>query len=328
MKTIAGEYVTDKMGHVCVIKCNLDKISIDFHTATGAWDRAQGVLKNDRIEMAFYNQMQCRTKITGTVMAGKIMWDNQTEWRKTREYPAVDTTIDLGFFEKRVFSQNGEDGIIEAIFANIGTTNKYYLEFGVQDATECNSRYLREVQGWSGLMWDGGFENPAIHLFQEFITRENILALCEKYQVPAEFDLLVVDIDYNDWYIWRQISLQHKPRVVVVEHNATHLPGEDMVVKYDPKMCWDTSNYFGASLTAFQHLADHLGYSLVYVDNMGVNAFFVRDDVVQQAEKAFVNINDVAKLSKKPKYGQGPNGGHAADVKKRPYLSSGELLHG
>ena len=89
--------------------------------------------------------------------------------------------------EKIVFSQNGEDGILEYLFDTIGTTDKYYVEFGAQDGTQCNTRYLRERLGWSGLTMDGSHENKNIGLYKEFITSENIVQLFEKYNVPIEF---------------------------------------------------------------------------------------------------------------------------------------------
>src|SRR5262249_30996920 len=81
--------------------------------------------------------------------------------------------IELSGYEKKEFSQNGEDGVIEAIFSFIGTIDNYFVEFGVEDGAECNTRYLREKYGWHGLMMDGFHENRAINLRKEFITAEN-----------------------------------------------------------------------------------------------------------------------------------------------------------
>src|ERR1700722_3810434 len=107
------------------------------------------------------------------------------------------TTIDLREYEKRVFSQNGEDGVLEAIFNTIGKTNQYYVEFGVESGAECNTRYLKDRYHWKGLLMDGGYQNESINLRKEFITAENINALFQKYDVPKQFDLLSIDIDFN-----------------------------------------------------------------------------------------------------------------------------------
>lgn len=230
--------------------------------------------------------------------------------------------IRLAEFEKKVFSQNGEDGVIEKIFSVIGTTNKYYVEFGVEDGRECNTRHLREFKGWTGLLMDGGFANSNINLHQEFITVENIQGLFEKYSVPQEFDLLSIDIDYNDFYVWRSLASKYKPRVVVIEYNASHLPTEDRIVVYDPKGRWDGTNYFGASLLALFRLGRVLGYSLVYADARGVNLFFIRDDILQMQSEVFENTNELRHIYRYPKYNIGPNGGHPQDPQNRPFTSS------
>ncbi|MBA3239053.1 MAG: hypothetical protein H0T62_11995 [Parachlamydiaceae bacterium] len=234
--------------------------------------------------------------------------------------------IDLSRFEKRVYSQNGEDGIIKKIFELVGFNTGYFVEFGVQDGKECNTRYIREAYGCAGLIMDGGYEDASINLQKEFITAENINDLFAKYDVPNEFDLLSIDLDFNDFHVWKAISNHYKPRVIVMEFNSSHQPSEDKVVPYDPNGCWDHSNYFGASLLAMYNLGRAKGFSLVYVENAGVNCFFIRDDILEGMSSKFLNVNDVEALYKKPKYGWGPNGGHPADPYDRPYLDSAGLL--
>jgi len=108
--------------------------------------------------------------------------------------------------EYSVHSQNGEDGVLEAIFGRIGTTNKYYVEFGVEDGKERNTRFLEERYGWQGLLMDGGHANASINLQREFVTAENIEALFRKYRVPVEPDLLSIDLDGNDYHVWKAIE--------------------------------------------------------------------------------------------------------------------------
>lgn len=231
--------------------------------------------------------------------------------------------IDLKHYEKKIFSQNGEDGVTEKIFSLIGTTNRYYVEFGVEDGKECNTRFLRERFGWQGLLMDGGYADERINLKKEFITAENINQLFEKYNVPEEFDLLSIDIDFNDFYVWKALQKKYRPRVVIIEYNATHLPTEDKVCIYNSQARWDKTNYSGASLLALYKLAKLKGYSLVYAEKIGVNLFFIRDDVVAQMSESFDGINQPLKIYKKPKYGRGPNGGHPKDKLKRRYVESG-----
>lgn len=184
---------------------------------------------------------------------------------------------DLIPFEKRFYSQNGEDGIIEAILARVGTTNRYFVEFGVEDGKVCNTRRLRE-KGWSGLQMDP-LDPPGPGVEREFVTAENIESLFKKYGVPREFDLLSIDVDGNDYWVWRAIS-GRRARVVVIEYNATVPPGESRVIAYDPRFRWDGTDYFGAGLSALAKLGRSKGYTLVACNSNGVNAFFVDDALV------------------------------------------------
>jgi len=113
---------------------------------------------------------------------------------------------DIWPYEKKVYSQHGEDGVLDAIFRVIGTTSRFYVEFGTGDALQRNTRFLAERRGWSGLLMDGGFENPAINLRREFITAENINELFARYDVPHDLDLLSIDIDGNDYWVWENID--------------------------------------------------------------------------------------------------------------------------
>jgi len=105
--------------------------------------------------------------------------------------------------EKKVFSQNGEDGVLEDIFSVVGTRDKFYVEFGVQDGTECNTRNLFKNYGWNGVLMDG--DGLPTHdsrvIFKEYITTEGIVGLFQKYNVPKTFDLLSVDIDSYDYWV-------------------------------------------------------------------------------------------------------------------------------
>lgn len=204
---------------------------------------------------------------------------------------------DINRFEATLFSQCGEDGILDAIFSKIGTTNKYFVEFGVQNGTECNTRFLRQKRGWSGLMMDGRDNNPEI-IKQEFITAENINDLFKKYEVPGEFDLLSIDIDGNDYWVWKAIDESYSPRVVVMEYNSSVLPNESKTIEYEPDFVWDHTDYFGASLLALVKLAKMKGYTLVGCNNLGTNAFFVRDDEIKDS----IILKEMQQLYRPPRF--------------------------
>ncbi len=182
---------------------------------------------------------------------------------------------DLSRYEQQFYSQNGEDGILRAIFERIGETNRHSVEFGIH-YEEGNTIYLRE-RGWNCLMMDGNGDGQEIK--SEFITAENISELLTKYKVPAEFDLLSIDIDSNDYWVWKAINA-FQPRVVVVEYNAMIPPTESLVRPYEPDAQWDGTNFYGASLLALYNLGKQKGYILIGCDSVAVNAFFVRNDLV------------------------------------------------
>ncbi|HKA76891.1 MAG TPA: hypothetical protein VKD19_07270 [Pseudolabrys sp.] len=191
----------------------------------------------------------------------------------------------------KVYSQADEDGIIQEIFKRIGAPNRSFIEFGVQTGVECNSVKLL-IEGWSGLWIEASapyvteirssFEpflsNGQLRLSQNLATAENINSLFEEAGLTGEIDLLSVDIDYNDYWVWKAITTV-SPRVVVIEYNATLRPPMSLVVPYDPNRSWDGTNYFGASLEALVRLARDKGYRLVGCNYGGANAFFVRNDV-------------------------------------------------
>jgi hypothetical protein len=185
----------------------------------------------------------------------------------------------INAFEQRIYSQNGEDGILKIIFDKIGTTNKFCAEFGVGDGTECNTRYLIEKCGWDFLQMDCGDNLPKT-IKKEFVTAENINPLFKKYNVPMELDLLSIDIDSNDYWVWKSLS-GYSPRVVAIEYNSYFPPTEAKVVKYEPFGKPKSPTCFGASLPAMEKLGKSKGYTLIASDNRGVNAFFVRSDLVK-----------------------------------------------
>jgi hypothetical protein len=238
--------------------------------------------------------------------------------------------MDLRLFENKIFSQNGEDGItmklVELIY-NDNNDNKYYVEFGVENGIECNTRILREKYNWKGLQMDGGNENYNINLRKEFIYKENIIELFRKYSVPQNINVLSVDIDYNDFYCLKEILKTYKCDIIICEYNATHLPTEDKIIIYNRNGRWDDSNYFGASLLSFYKLGKKYNYSLVYCDTKGVNCFFVHNDIIESKKLQFKNIGEIEKIYNLPKYGNGPNGGHNKDRYNRKYITFDEAIN-
>lgn len=220
-------------------------------------------------------------------------------------------------FEKSVFSQNGEDGIINYLIGKIGTFNSFYVEVGTENGEFCNSRYLREYGGFNGIMLDSDNSNPNIGLYKEFVTSENINDLFVKYNVPHKFDILSIDIDYNTFWVWKSLSDIYKPIIVIIEYNTSFPPPLSVVVPYDENGKWEVDDYFGASLCALDKLGKEKGYTLIYCEEMGVNSFFVLNEYLHLLD---IEIREVGTIYKKGKYGIGPNGGHPKNKKNRKMI--------
>ena len=176
-----------------------------------------------------------------------------------------------------VYSQTGEEGVLEAIFAAVGTTSKYLVDIGAGDGTALSNTRLFLEAGWHGARFDA---NYAGDVYQERITAENVCDVLAKYNVPAEFDLLSLDIDGIDWYVLRSLLRVYAPRVFVCEINNTYPADPPHAVVYDPAMGPQTSDYFGATLGAYRRLAEFRGYLLVHC--LPWNAFFVRRELLPE----------------------------------------------
>ena len=208
----------------------------------------------------------------------------------------MEDPLHLDRFGWKVYSQNDEDGIIQEIFRRIGTTNKTFVEFGVQEGLESNCHWLL-FNGWRGLWIDGDtkcfrrlqkhFAKPLstgrLQAINAFITVDNINKLIGKDgNINGEIDLLSVDIDGNDYWIWEKINCI-QPRVAVIEYNAKFPPPCEWVMEYDPNYVWnDGSDLHGASLKSLELLGSRLGYTLVGTSSIaGNNAFFVKSELTQ-----------------------------------------------
>eukprot|EP01060_Flectonema_neradi_P012574 TRINITY_DN19358_c0_g1_i1.p1 TRINITY_DN19358_c0_g1~~TRINITY_DN19358_c0_g1_i1.p1 ORF type:complete len:474 (+),score=94.08 TRINITY_DN19358_c0_g1_i1:105-1424(+) len=232
--------------------------------------------------------------------------------------------------EHRVFSQNGEDGVVAAIFAAIGTTNRKYVEFGTEAGMQVNTRVLREIrdesQRWTGILLDGGFKNPAINLNMEFIYDHNIVSLFEKYGAEKEMDLLSVDTDCFDFWILRSIlDAGYRPRVIIVEVNAKWATDVSLVIPPSDQVpgmavggrCGFT-DWFGSSVAAYHKMAECYGYQMIYCDRSGVNCFMVRNDILN-----FANPENAKKMLRPENIWRTPNYGVYGwpyDPSDRPYL--------
>lgn len=189
------------------------------------------------------------------------------------------------------WSQFDEDGIIQEIFNRIGSDNQMFVEFGVGDGHETNTTNLLH-NGWKGWwfepvdtfynnitnLYQAPISSGALEVLKEFITPDNINDVFQSAGVPKDLDLISIDIDGLDIYVWDALT-SIKPRVVCIEYNAKFRPPLDWIADRTLPLGSQKSDHFGASLSALAKVGEAKGYRLVGCSITGVNAFFVRSDI-------------------------------------------------
>jgi hypothetical protein len=191
----------------------------------------------------------------------------------------------------RGLSQHEEDGITVALFDRIGVDTRRFVEIGA-GVNGGNSGFLAKECGWTGLMLEIEPERasrlrsrfaPAVRVVEAQVTRENINEIVSANGLAGEVDLLSIDIDSIDYWVWEQLSVC-RPRLVIVEYNPLFGTERAVTIPYDPQFNrreFDVPRaaYYGASLQALVKLGARKGYRLALLEPRGVNAFFVREDL-------------------------------------------------
>lgn len=215
---------------------------------------------------------------------------NELVHRQTRrDAPAPSSQEPLTPYEHRVFSQNGEDGVLAELLRRVGVPSRWFVEFGIETGLEGNCVFLADVMGWSGLFIEprkDAFEalarkysaNHLVHTCCALVRPENVEQLFAHAGVPLEPDVLSIDVDGNDYWIWQALTT-YSPRIVVIEYNAQWPLLGRWVQPYDPMRTWQGTDNYGASLGALRSLGEDKGYRLVHTELTGNNAFFVRADL-------------------------------------------------
>ncbi|MEN9504471.1 MAG: hypothetical protein RI958_397, partial [Actinomycetota bacterium] len=184
---------------------------------------------------------------------------------RRRQGEPVDASrpIELRLAELKVFSQHGEDGIIDELVRQLGVTDHWFVEFGVQDGTECNTRVLAEVMGWKGLYfepaeahfralerrWAG---SDTVTVVNQAVSPERVGELFHQYGVPEVFGLLSIDVDGQDLWIWEALPDRYRPAIVVVECNSSFPRGQAIVEQRGLAWTDEHSDSFGASIEALR----------------------------------------------------------------------------
>jgi hypothetical protein len=221
----------------------------------------------------------------------------------------------LEHFGFKVYSQNDEDGIIEEIFKRLGISRGIFCEIGIENGLECNSLYLLH-KGWKGFWIEGNskhrnfietkfdsvLKNKKLVLCIDYVHPTNINALISTKLSPilsinsSEIDFLSVDIDGMDIYLLEAINFN--PKVICIEYNSKFPANVYKKPTYSSAYSWKGTDYMGSSLLALNEVATIKGYTLVATNIAGVNAFFIRNDLVSDN---FLN-STVEQLYNPPRY--------------------------
>jgi hypothetical protein len=197
--------------------------------------------------------------------------------------------------EFKVFSQFGDDGIIQYLIhhAGIRRDEETFVEFGVEDYTESNTRFLLMNDNWRGLVLDGDplnirkihkrpwFWRHDLTAAEAFIDRDNINELLAAKGFRGKIGLLSIDIDGNDYWVWEAITAI-EPVIVIVEYNSTFGPTRQVTIPYEARFVRGLAHYshlyWGSSIAALARLANAKGYICVGGNSAGNNVYFVRRD--------------------------------------------------
>jgi hypothetical protein len=206
--------------------------------------------------------------------------------------------------EFKVYSQFGDDGIIQYLISIVKPENKLFIEFGVEDYLESNTRFLLENNNWKGLVIDGSKANiDAIKksdyywkydltAVASFITTENINGIISNSNFSGNIGILSIDIDGNDYWIWECIEVVDAD-IVIVEYNSVFGSERAISIPYQPNFVRQNAHhsyiYAGASLPALSHLANKKGYSLVGCNSAGNNAYFVKNSKLNTLKPLTIN---------------------------------------
>jgi len=197
--------------------------------------------------------------------------------------------------EFKVFSQSGEDGILQYLTRIVAPLDRSFVEIGVEDYREANTRFLLIKDQWSGLVVDGSAPNVArifsdqvywtrrLRVAEAFIDRDNVNGVLTAHGATGELGLLSVDIDGNDYWVFDAINCV-APAIAIVEYNYRFGPTAAVTIPYDPAYRRSQSSpswlVTGASLQAIANAAARKDMAFVGCNSFGNNAFFVRRDLV------------------------------------------------
>lgn len=241
------------------------------------------------------------------MVAGYLAWWDSFKAAERRKSPQLPV-----LWGHRGYAQNDEDGIVQEIFRRVGVKSARFLEIGVGNGLQNNTLFWLK-QGWRGAWVEGSPDNGRfirqafgvpisrgnLHFQEQLVRAENVNDIVANAGLAGqEIDLLSIDIDGNDYYVFERLDSLN-PRVVVIEYNAKFPPPARWRIPYSPDYQWDGSDWFGASLQSLADLFGRRGYGLVACNVTGSNAFFVRRDLLADR---FALVDDLEQLYQPARY--------------------------
>jgi hypothetical protein len=236
--------------------------------------------------VALFNRLD-KPAIENRLLLGQILS------QRVKSANDINSLTDVEF---KIFSQNREDGIIQYLISHVPISNKIFIEFGVGDYRESNTRFLLLHNNWKGLVIDSEkkfvsrirsydfYWRNDLTAIQAFITKNSINDLFKDHGFTGDIGLLSIDIDGNDYWVWDAITII-QPRIVICEYNNVF--GKDLAItipynaEFNRTKAHYSNLYFGTSLRTLCLLAEKKGYIFAGSDSSGTNAFFIRNDVAQ-----------------------------------------------
>jgi hypothetical protein len=197
--------------------------------------------------------------------------------------------MDLLSKYNKIHSQSGEDGMLEAIFTELNIKHGWCCEFGAGDGVSISNTYKLRQEGWNSVLIEGNnkyqaaldnLKNDKTHTFIKFVSCEHGETLDEILSdtpIPHDFDLLSIDIDGNDLWVWKSLK-NYTPKVIIIEYNNCVSSSSMLTIQYDPNHEFQNDSYYGASAGALVEVGIEKGYRLVgYTE--GLNLIFCRKDL-------------------------------------------------
>ena len=210
---------------------------------------------------------------------------------------------DLSDIEFQVYSQWGEDGIIDWLITKYPEIPKSFLEIGTQNYRESNTRFLLINKNWKGFIIEADkaavkdiksqriYWKHNLRAINEFITKDNINNIIKGFNIPKKIGLLSLDIDGVDYWVLSKLSALD-PSIIVCEYNSLFGQKKSVTVPYKSNFIRSEEHYsnlyYGASINAFIDLMKKKNYFLIGTNSAGNNAFFVRKNIWNKVKKIII----------------------------------------